>query len=87
MRWYKVDFPDSMVKYYTANITADLLYQQVYGNGKKFILSDGIAAIKNYILVLSEYEALISKNGAGNNHQKPTTKGWQILVTQKNGLY
>eukprot|EP00536_Pseudo-nitzschia_multiseries_P015133 jgi/Psemu1/41402/gm1.41402_g len=83
-RLYKLQLPDGTIEEYTANIVAERLYSSVDDDGQMFTLLDELIDHECDNTALSEEEATtIAKNGRKSH--KPTTRGWRILASWKDG--
>eukprot|EP00536_Pseudo-nitzschia_multiseries_P019303 jgi/Psemu1/59956/gm1.59956_g len=83
-RLYKLQLPDGTIEEYTANIVAESLYSSVDDDGQMFTLLDELIDHECDDTALSDEEATtIAKNGRKSH--KPTTRGWRILASWKDG--
>eukprot|EP00536_Pseudo-nitzschia_multiseries_P014239 jgi/Psemu1/38033/gm1.38033_g len=83
-RLYKLQLPDGTIEVYTANIVAESLYSSVDDDGRMFTLLDELIDHEQDNTALSDKEATtIAKNGRSSH--KPTTRGWRILASWKDG--
>eukprot|EP00536_Pseudo-nitzschia_multiseries_P016838 jgi/Psemu1/48042/gm1.48042_g len=83
-RLYKLQLPDGTIEEYTANIVAESLYSSVDDNGRMLTLLDELIDHECDNTALTDEEATtIAKNGRKTH--KPTTRGWRILASWKDG--
>jgi hypothetical protein len=83
-RTYEVEFPDGSIDTLSANLIAENLYSQVDDEGRQYQLIDEIIDHRK------DGSALQGDDGtyidrAGKNQPKRTTRGWEILVSWKDG--
>jgi hypothetical protein len=83
-RQYEVDFPDGSTESYSANLIAENLYSQVDEEGRQFQLMDEISDHRKDGSALSADDGtFVDRNG--KSHKRMTTKGWELLVSWKDG--
>ena len=81
---YDVEFPDGMIRQYSANVIAENMYSQVDSEGYQFALLDSIidydtderAVTKSNMYVVTK---------RGRRRMRKTTVGWKLLVRWKDG--
>ena len=83
-REYVFEFTDGSTENYFANVIAECMYAQVDAEGNQFQLLDEITDHR------SDNSAIRIDNGFvtsrnGNRVPKPTTQGWSLLVSWKDG--
>jgi hypothetical protein len=83
-RSYEVQMPDGSMETFATNIIAENLMSSVDDEGNLFVLMDEIIDHRKTPGALSESEAWI-ENKSGVRRRKLTTKGWELLVSWKDG--
>ena len=83
-RVYDAMFPDSSVQQYGANIIAENLYSQVDEEGGEYMLMDEILDHASDDTAVRKGE-WISVDMNGRKRRKYITKGWNFLVSWKDG--
>lgn len=83
-RQYEVAFPDGSTDTYAANLIAENLYSQVDDEGRHFQLIDEITDHRKDGSALTKDDGFHT-NKAGVKSKKTTTRGWELLVTWKDG--
>jgi hypothetical protein len=83
-RSYDVQLPDGSIGTYGANILAENIMSSVDDEGNLFVLMDEIIQHRK------TKEALVGEDGwyitkTGTRRRKPTTKGWELLISWKDG--
>lgn len=81
---YDVQFPDGVIREYSANIIAQNLYSQVDVDGHNHDILDGILDFHksdDAVPMSSKYFTTSS----GQRRMRKSTKGWSLLVSWKNG--
>jgi hypothetical protein len=83
-RQYEVELPDGSVEVYTSNILAENLYSQVDEEGRTFRLIEEIVDHRSDGNAIRKDDGFyVSRNG--EKRRKPTTKGWHLLVSWRDG--
>ena len=83
-RMYDLQFPDGSVEQYTANIVAESMYSSIDDDGRMFSLLDAIIDHEKDGSAVRKQDATIT-NKYGRQVPRPTTKGWRLLVSWKDG--
>jgi hypothetical protein len=75
---------DGSIEDYDANTIAEAMYSQVDDEGKSYILLEDIIDFNSDDTAVKKANMYItSKNG--NKPIKPTTKGWKLCISWKDG--
>ena len=82
-RMYELQFPDGHREEYTANLIAENIYSQVDEDGKRHLYIDEISDHRKLGNAVPKDEMWVQKGT--NRHMKRTTRGWDLLVTWKDG--
>ena len=82
-RAYEIEFADGTRDKVTANIIAENMYAQIDDQGNSYLLLDEIEDHRKDGTALTEQDAYVYRGH--NKHRKPTTKGWELLVSWKDG--
>ena len=84
-REYVVEFTDGRTEEnYFANVIAENMFAQIDGEGRQFLLLNEITDHhRNELAVKADDGFMVSRNG--NKVPKKTTRGWELLVTWKDG--
>ena len=83
-RSYEVLLPDGSTTVYGANIIAENVMSSVDDDGNMFVLLDEIIDHRSSDKALTEAESW-SETKSGTKRRKPTTKGWELLISWKDG--
>ncbi|MHA7927589.1 MAG: Ty1/Copia family ribonuclease HI, partial [Marinobacter sp.] len=83
-RAYVVEFPDGTLDQYTANVIAENIYSQVDSEGRSYAIMDEITDHRSDNTAVQRSEGYMV-SASGNRSPKITTKGWELLVTWKDG--
>ena len=83
-RSYQVQLPDGSVDTYGANIIAESIMSGVDDEGNLFVLMDEIIDHRKNGDEISENDAWYTTK-SGTKRRKPTTKGWELLISWKDG--
>ena len=83
-RQYEVEYDDGYVRKLQANIIAENLLSQVDSEGREFTIMDEISDHRKDTTAIPKEDGFI-KHKNGNRHRKRTTRGWELLVTWKDG--
>ena len=83
-RSYEVLLPDGSTTVYGANIITENVMSSVDDDGNMFVLFDEIIDHQSLDKALTEAESW-SETKSGTRRQKPTTKGWELLISWKDG--
>ena len=83
-RVYDVMFPDGSVQQYAANIIAENVYSQVDEEGHRYIMLDEIVDHRKNDDAVEKHDGFVV-NSKGRKSRKYTTKGWDFLITWKDG--
>jgi hypothetical protein len=84
-RKYDVRLPDGSVETYGTNIIQENLMSNVDDEGNLFVLLDEIISHKRTDKALSEKDAWYTSKTGSRKQRRPTTKGWQLLISWKDG--
>ena len=83
-RKYEVQLPDGSIETFNANILAENIMSSVDDEGSLYVLLDEIIDHKRKNNAMGDDDAYaISKDGT--RRRKPTTRGWELLVSWKDG--
>ena len=83
-REYVVEFTDGSVENYYANVIAENMFAQIDTEGRQYLLMDEIIDHRYDDSALRADDGfIVSRNG--NRVPKKTTRGWQLLVSWKDG--
>ena len=83
-REYVVEFTDGTTENYFANVIAENMYAQIDSEGRQYQLLQEIVDHRSDNTALTiENGFTVSRNG--NRVPKPTTRGWSLLVSWKDG--
>ena len=83
-REYVVEFTDGSTENYFANVIAECMYAQVDAEGNQFQLLDEITDHKSDNSAIRIDDGFVTSRN-GNRVPKPTTRGWSLLVSWKDG--
>ena len=83
-RLYEVEYLDGHKAAMSANIIADNMFAQVDEEGNRFVLMDEITDHRRGVDAVSQQDAFITTS-SGTRRRVETTKGWELLVTWKDG--
>ena len=83
-REYVVEFTDGSTENYSANVIAECMYAQVDAEGNQFQLLDEITDHRSDNLAIRIDDGFVTSQ-SGNRVPKPTTRGWSLLVSWKDG--
>ena len=81
---YDVEFPDSTVKHFGANIIAQNLYSQVDENGHSHRLLLSILDSKKDSTAIDKSDMYITTQ-SGQQRMRKSTVGWKLLIQWKDG--
>ena len=73
----------ALMRKVAANIIAENMYAQIDDEGNSYLLLDEIEDRRKEGTALTEQDAYVYRGH--NKHRKPTTKGWELLVSWKDG--
>jgi hypothetical protein len=78
-RIYEVEFPDSTIADYSANVIAEALYSQVDADGNRFLLlKEIISHAKDNTAVSHPDRSVVNNTGSRNPTKRITTRGWEF---------
>jgi hypothetical protein len=83
-RKYEVQLPDGSSETYGANIISENIMSSVDDEGNLFVLMDEIIEHRSHNDAVREADAWYTTK-TGTRRRKPTTKGWELLVSWKDG--
>lgn len=83
-RQYDVEFQDGSIRAFTANQIAENMFAQVDEHGRRYILMNEIIDHRKNADAVPIQDAFLTDK-AGRKHQRKTTKGWELLVSWKDG--
>ena len=83
-REYVVEFTDGSTDLYMANIIAENMYAQVDEEGNQYQLMNEITDHRKDASAISINDGFVA-NSSGNAVPKKTTRGWELLVSWKDG--
>ena len=83
-RQYDVEFRDGTLRAFTANQIATNMFAQVDEEGRRFMLMDEIIDHRKTEDAVSHQDAMFTDKN-GRQHQRKTTKGWDLLISWKDG--
>lgn len=83
-REYEVEFPDGSAETYSTNLIAENLYSQVDEEGQQYQLLSEISDHRSDATAISIDDGFYTDRG-GNKKPKQTTRGWELLVSWKDG--
>jgi hypothetical protein len=83
-RRFEVRLSDGTMEEYDANTIAESMYSQVDDEGKSYILLDEIVDHRSDGHAVKKADMYITSKG-GNRHIKPTTRGWKLCISWKDG--
>ena len=83
-RVYDLMIPDGSVQQYAANVIAENLYSQVDEEGHRYIMLDEIVDHRKNDDAVEKHDASVTSS-KGRKSRKYTTKGWEFLITWKDG--
>ena len=81
---YEVEYLDGHKAAMSANIIADNMFAQVDEEGNWLVLMDEITDHRRGVDAVSQQDAFITTS-SGTRRRVETTKGWELLVTWKDG--
>jgi hypothetical protein len=83
-REYVVEFTDGSTKNYFANVIAECMYAQVDSEGNQYQLLNEITDHRSDNSAIPIADGYVTSRN-GNRIPKPTTRGWSLLVSWKDG--
>ena len=83
-REYVIEFTDGSTENYFANVIAECMYAQVDAEGNQFQLLSEITDHRSDNLAIRIDDGFVTSRN-GNRVPKPTTRGWSLLVSWKDG--
>lgn len=83
-RMYEVEYADGYKQSLAANIIAENMFATVDEEGYRHLLMDSILDVRKNKDAVTKADAFVTTK-SGSRRRKETTKGWEVLVSWKDG--
>mmetsp|Transcript_8707 Transcript_8707/g.15780 ORF Transcript_8707/g.15780 Transcript_8707/m.15780 type:complete len:132 (-) Transcript_8707:1163-1558(-) len=84
MREYIAELPDGTIAEYAANVIAENMYSQCDSEGQEYLLLRKIVDHRKNVMAYTLDQGWMQTHSSRKTKKK-TTKGWQLLVSWKDG--